>query len=145
MAGLLPQFSVPDQDLHQILLLSRITSGATFTSSSAFNLWGKTHIRYKIAHEINRLLSSSGGIVSLRGWLSFERHCPGRCGVPVPGGVQEVTQCQGLVDKVVFGQRLGLMILEVFSNLGDSMVLVLVIVVGWSELQQRPPSDERCF
>lgn len=56
-----------------------------------------------MAHEINRLLSSSGRIVSLRERLSFETHCPGRCAVSVPGGVQEITQCQGLVDKVVFG------------------------------------------
>lgn len=65
--------------------------------------------------------------------------------MPVPGGVQEITQCQGLVDKVVFGQRLDLMILEVFSILGDSTIPILVMVVGWSELQQRLPSDERCF
>ena len=29
------------------------------------------------------------------------------------------TQCHSLVDKVVFGQRCGLMILDIFSNLAD--------------------------
>lgn len=44
----------------------------------------------------------------------------------VPGEAQEITQCQGLVDKVVFGQRLVSMILEVFSNFNDSMILIVV-------------------
>lgn len=33
------------------------------------------------------------------------------------------TQGSGLVDKVVLGQRFDSMILEVFSNLNDSMIL----------------------
>lgn len=53
----------------------------------------------------------------------------------VPRGLQEITQCQSLVDKVVFGQRLDSTILEVFSNLSDSMILILVI--RGSELKQR--------
>lgn len=95
---------------------------------------GNNSYQYKIAGEINRLQSNSGRIVSLREWLNFETHCPGRCGVSVPGGVQEITQCHGLVDKVVFGQRLDLMVLEVFSNLTDSVILILVMVVRGGEL-----------
>lgn len=34
------------------------------------------------------------------------------------------TQCHGLVDKVVFGQRCGLMILDIFSNLNYAVILL---------------------
>lgn len=43
------------------------------------------------------------------------------------GAVQETTgcdtQCRGLIDKMVISQRLDSMILEVFSNLNDSVIL----------------------
>lgn len=43
----------------------------------------------------------------------------------IPGTVQEMkehgTHCYGLVDMLVFCQRLGSMTLEVFLNLNDSM------------------------
>ena len=46
-------------------------------------------------------------------------------GVTIPGGVQETFRCctegHGLVENI--GGRLNWMILEVFSNLGDSMIL----------------------
>lgn len=35
----------------------------------------------------------------------------------------DVAQCQGLVDKVVFGHRLDLRLLKVFSNLVNSVIL----------------------
>lgn len=45
----------------------------------------------------------------------------------IPGIVQETvghgTQCSGLIDKVVFSPRLDMMILEVFANLNDPMIL----------------------
>lgn len=47
--------------------------------------------------------------------------------VTIPGIVQETngrgTQCTGLIDKVVFSPRLDIMILEVFVNLNDPMIL----------------------
>lgn len=46
-------------------------------------------------------------------------------GITVPEGAHETTGrgtwCYGLVDKVVIGQRLDLVILEIFSNLNDSV------------------------
>lgn len=45
----------------------------------------------------------------------------------VPGGVQEMTghgtRCSGLVNVVVLGQRLDLMVMEVFSILNGSTIL----------------------
>jgi len=47
--------------------------------------------------------------------------------VPIPGGVPKTCRCgtlgHGLAGMVVMGQWLDWMILEVFSNLNDSMVL----------------------
>jgi len=44
-----------------------------------------------------------------------------------PSGVQKTCRCgtsgHGLAGMVVLGRWLGLMILEVFSNLNDSMIL----------------------
>lgn len=61
--------------------------------------------------------------------------CPmGDGGVTIPAGVQEITgrgtKCHGLVDKVVgqvIRQRLDMMIMEVFSNLNDSVILCKII------------------
>ena len=48
-------------------------------------------------------------------------------GVPIPGGVQKMCRGgisgHGLAGMVVLGWRLDLMILELFSNLNDSMIL----------------------
>ena len=48
-------------------------------------------------------------------------------GVPISGGVQKMRRCgtsaHGLVGLVVLGWRLDVMILEVFSNFNDSMIL----------------------
>lgn len=47
-------------------------------------------------------------------------------GITVPGSLQETTGhstwCCGLVDMVLFHQRLDLKILELFSNLYDSVI-----------------------
>jgi len=49
----------------------------------------------------------------------------GSGGVPIPRGVQKMCRCgtagHGLAGRVVLGVRLALTILEVFSNLNDSM------------------------
>lgn len=49
------------------------------------------------------------------------------------GRAQEMTgqstQCFGLVGVVVFGQRLGSIILEVFSKLDDTMIFFLAEMV----------------
>lgn len=46
--------------------------------------------------------------------------CPGRFGIPIPGGVQGITecgtQCSGLGDKVDIGHRLDPIFSEIFSN-----------------------------
>ena len=51
----------------------------------------------------------------------------GSGGVTIPGGVQKTCRCgtsgHGLAGVVVIGWQLDLMILEVFSNLNDSMIL----------------------
>lgn len=51
----------------------------------------------------------------------------GSGGFTIPGSVKDVTGCDiycyNLVDMVVFSQSPGLMILEVFSNLKESMPL----------------------
>jgi len=48
-------------------------------------------------------------------------------GVPIPGSIQKPcrrgTSGHGLAGMVGLGWQLGLMILEVFSNLNDSMIL----------------------
>ena len=50
-------------------------------------------------------------------------------GVPIPGGVQGTpgrgTQCSGLGDTMEMGQMLASMVLEVFYNLSDSLILYL--------------------
>lgn len=51
----------------------------------------------------------------------------GSAGLTDSGGVQETTHhgplCSDLIDKVVFGQMLDSVTLEVFSHLNDSMPL----------------------
>lgn len=49
-----------------------------------------------------------------------EQAAEGRGADNIPGSVQEIRR-HGLVDMVVFCQRLGSMTLEVFVNLNDSM------------------------
>ena len=53
-------------------------------------------------------------------------------GVTIPGGVQEIFRCctegRGLVGSIGDGGWLDCMILEVFSDLGDSMMLLIVIL-----------------
>ena len=59
----------------------------------------------------------------------MEEAAQGDGGVPIPGGVQKTCRCgtleYGLVSMVVLGGWLDLMILEVFSNLNDSMIFRL--------------------
>lgn len=54
---------------------------------------------------------------------------PAQGGVPTLGGVQgrteRGTQCSELGDKVGIGHWLGSMTLEVFSNLGDSVIFCI--------------------
>lgn len=69
---------------------------------------------------------TSGKIPSWKGLLGIGMGCLGD-GVTTPGGVHETTGCgtwsHSFVDKMVVSQRLGFIILEVFSNLNDSMIL----------------------
>ena len=57
----------------------------------------------------------------------MEQAAQGSGGVPIPGGVQKMcrhgTLGHGLVGVVMLGWQLDLMILEVFSNLNDSVML----------------------
>jgi len=56
-----------------------------------------------------------------------EQAAQGSGGVIIPGGVQKTCRCgtsgHGLAGMVVLGGQLDLMILEVFSNLNDFMIL----------------------
>ena len=58
---------------------------------------------------------------------ALDQAAQGSGGVPIPGGVQKPCGCgtwgHGLASMVVLGCRLHLMILEVFSNLSDSIIL----------------------
>lgn len=58
-----------------------------------------------------------------KGGQALQQAAQGVGGVAVPGSVQKMTghgtQCYSLVGVVVFGQRLDLMIFEVFSNHND--------------------------
>jgi len=55
-------------------------------------------------------------------------------GVTTPGGIQKKCRCgtsgHCLASMVVLGQRLDLMILEVFSNLNDSMIYFVIIIIN---------------
>jgi len=57
----------------------------------------------------------------------LDQAAQGSGGVPISGGVQKThkygTLVHGLAGMVVLGSRLDLMILEVFSNLKDSVIL----------------------
>lgn len=63
----------------------------------------------------------------------MEQAAQGGDRVTIPGGVQETsghdTWCYGRVDRVVIGQRLDSMILEVFSNLNDSVTLGFSVIL----------------
>jgi len=58
----------------------------------------------------------------------LEQAAQGSGGVTIPGGVQKMcrygTSGHGLAGMVLLGGWLDLMILEVFSNLNDSMILL---------------------
>ena len=60
----------------------------------------------------------------------MEQAAQGGGWVPIPGDVQKTYRCgtsgHGLEGMVVLGWWLDLMILEVFSNLNDSMICALV-------------------
>ena len=60
----------------------------------------------------------------------MEQAAPGGDGVTIPGGVQEVcrygTEEHGLVSMMRMGWWLDLMILVVFSNFNDSVILWLL-------------------
>jgi len=57
----------------------------------------------------------------------LEQAAQGSGGVAIPGGIQKMcrygTSGHGLAGMVVMGWQLDLIILEVFSNLNDSMLL----------------------
>lgn len=59
---------------------------------------------------------------------------PGRLGIPIPGGVQELTGCgtqgSGLAEKVVFGQGLDSILLEGFPALQCCFSLT-ILGAGW--------------
>ncbi|KAJ7416155.1 hypothetical protein WISP_73874 [Willisornis vidua] len=81
-----------------------------------FKLWGSSDLYPKdILTYTELMLDSQGHLVQMNrvpGGNEFSRMSLGRG-----------TQCSGLADKVVIGPRLDLMILEVFSNLSDSVIL----------------------
>jgi len=71
---------------------------------------------------------------------ALEQAAQGSGGITIPGGVQKMCRSgssgHGWAGMVVLGWRLDLMILEVFSNLNDSMILQLHTVTtdppsGW--------------
>ena len=59
---------------------------------------------------------------------ALEQAAQGSGGVTIPGGVQKACRCgtsgYGLVSMVVLGGWLDLMILEIFSNLNNPMILL---------------------
>jgi len=63
-------------------------------------------------------------------------HC---CGVTIPGGAEKMRRCgtsgDGLAGMEVLGWQLGLMILEVFSNLYDSVILWFW-VLAWAAKEE---------
>lgn len=62
----------------------------------------------------------------LKGGQALEQADKGSGGVTNPGSMQNMSRCgisqYGLAGMVVFSQRLGSMILEVFFNFTDSMI-----------------------
>ena len=72
---------------------------------------------------------------------ALEQAAQGSGGVTIPAGVQKTCRCgisgHGLVGIVVLGGRLDLMILEVFSNLNDSMILFFYITETWNDSLSR--------
>ena len=76
------------------------------------------------------------GVIQIGYWEEFlywksgqalEQAAQGGGGVTIPGGVQKMCKCgtsgHGLAGMVVLGGWLDSMILEVFSNLNESMIL----------------------
>jgi len=68
-----------------------------------------------------------GKISLLKEWQVLEQAAQGSGRVTIPGGVQTPRRCgtsgHGLAGVVGLGWQLDLMILEVFSNLNDLMIL----------------------
>lgn len=69
---------------------------------------------------------TSEGISSLKGWSDSAGAAQGGGEVPNPGNVQgrtgRGTWCSGLGYKVGIGHRVGSMVLDIFSNLDDSVI-----------------------
>jgi len=71
-----------------------------------------------------------GEISLLKEWSGIGTAVQGSGGVTIPGGVQKTRRYgasgRGLAGMVVLGWRLDSMILEVFSKLNDSLILICV-------------------
>lgn len=65
----------------------------------------------------------------------LEGDAQGGCGVTIRGGVYRKcciqSWCSGLVDMVVLGQKMGLMVSEVCSNVIDYVILFPASAAGW--------------
>ena len=79
--------------------------------------WHRTGVEVTSPNETPRAGGESG--------QALGQAAQGSGGVPIPGGVQTPSGCgtwgHGLAAMVVLGWQLGLMTLDVFSNLNDSM------------------------
>jgi len=68
-----------------------------------------------------------GNIYSQKEWWGSGTAAQGSSGVTITGGVQKLCRCgsegHSIVGMVVMGWQLDLMILEVFSNLNDSVII----------------------
>ena len=69
------------------------------------------------------------GKVHQKGYEALEQTAQASGGVMIPGGIWKMWRCGAyghdlVVDLVVWGLCLDLMILKVFFNLNDSMILV---------------------
>lgn len=75
--------------------------------------------------DLEFVTSWSGGIC-WKGWSGLGKGCLGNFGVPIPGDVQGTTEVALSAlgwDKVGTGHSLASMILEIFSNYNDSVIL----------------------
>jgi len=83
----------------------------------------------KLSKNLQQKCSHCRKVLCLTNQHILQQTAQGSGGITIPGGVQ--TMCRystsgcGLAGLMVLGWQFGLMILEVFSNLNDSMILRL--------------------